>query len=224
MRALRSVHALALLLVAAAGAQASPAPRPMTVQMECRQLTTLLRTYIGTRTDLHMHYSEADCLTSSLMQMFLRETSALLPVAAGAASTVNATLAANSPALAEVLVLALVGRHYTARFAADQFFFEFDPASQILTPHMPRCEYQRAFLVLLLFVSVVLLVFALVSQVLLQAEAERSQERAAPKPDALAASLHPIPSPPTNLATSMHQHMSIDFARMRRAPLGYAAL
>jgi len=54
MRALRSVHALALLLVAAAGAQASPAPKPMTVQMECRQLTTLLRTYIGTRTDLLM--------------------------------------------------------------------------------------------------------------------------------------------------------------------------
>jgi len=123
-------------------------------------------------------------------------------------------------ALAEVLVLALVGRHYTARFAAHQFFFEYDPASQILTPHMPRCEYQRAFLVLLLFVSVVLLVFALVSQGLLQAEAERSKERAAPKPDAPAASLHLLPT----TVASMHQHMSIDFARMRRAPLGYAAL
>jgi hypothetical protein len=213
------VHTLALLLVAAAGAQASPAPQRMTVQMDCRHLTTLLRTYIGTRTDLLMHYSEADCLTSSLMQMFLRETSALLPVGAAAASMVNTTLAAHSPALAEVLVFALIGRHYTARFAADQFFFEYDPASQVLTPHMPRCEYQRAFLVLLLFVSVVLLVFALVSQGLVQAEAERAREHAAPKPVASAASLPSITAP-----LSLHQHMSIDFARLRRAPPGYAAL
>jgi len=220
----RLLALLALLAGAAhAGAAPQPAPQLVTVQLDCSSLTSLLRSYIGTRTDLFMHYNADNCLTSSLMQMFLRETTAVLPVHPAPPRLVNATLAANSQALAEVLVLALIGRHYTARFAAGQFFFEYDPATQILTPRMPRCEYQRSFLVLLLFVSIVLLVFALVTQSLTQAEAARAAARP------------PVPSAPTlqelnmprstNIASgSMQQHLSIDFAHLRRARHAYAPL
>ena len=217
-----------VLLAAAASVSASATPaslprasQSITLQLECNLLTRYLRTFIGTRTDLFMHYSDDNCLTSSLMQMFLRETTALLPLQAAAPGHVNLTLAEDKQELAQILVLALVGRHYTARFQAGQFFFEYDPASQILTPQMPRCEYQRSFLVLLLFVTIVLLVFALVTQSLTAAETARA---------AAAHSAHGTPSAPPaqpGFNSNLNSHLnciSIDFAHKRRGTHAYSAL
>jgi len=99
-------------------------PARMTVQLSCLELTRHLRTFIGIRTDLDMLYSEDTCLTSSLLQMFLRETNALLPIQAAPPSSVNVTLTDHDPHLAQILVLALVGRHYTHKFQVGQVYFE----------------------------------------------------------------------------------------------------
>ena len=224
---MRGMLVVLLLAVVSASGEASAlrantssprAPQLMTVQLDCRILTRYLRTFIGTRTDLFMHYSDDNCLTSSLMQMFVRETAALLPLQAAAPGFVNLTLAENGQELAEILVLALVGRHYTARFQAGQFFFEYDPGSQILTPHMSRCEYQRSFLVLLLFVSIVLLVFALVTQSLTAAETARAAAAHFP------AVIPSAPPGPAGGFGSQLNSISIDFAHMRRASHAYSAL
>jgi len=118
---MRGMLVVLLLAVVSMGGQASAlrantssprAPQLMTVQLDLSILTRHLRTFIGTRTDLFMHYSHDNCLTSSLMHMFVRETTALLPLQAAAPGFVNLTLAENGQELAEILVLALVGRHY----------------------------------------------------------------------------------------------------------------
>jgi hypothetical protein len=119
-----------------------------------------------------------------------------------------------------------VGRHYTHKFQVGQVYFEYDPASQILTPHMPRCEYQRSFLVLLLFVSIVLLVFALVMQSLLALEKSAVEQSAVAEqlagPSAApSAAKHPR----TGVRSNLLHGISIDFAHQRRPPTsGYALL
>jgi len=105
-----------------------------------------------------------------------------------------------------------------ARFQAGQFFLKYDPGSQILTPHMPRCEYQRSFLVLLLFVSIVLFVFALVTQSLTAAETARAAAAHFP------AVIPSAPPGPAGGFGSQLNSISIDFAHMRRAPHAYSAL
>ena len=199
-------------------------PARMTVQLSCLELTRHLRTFIGIRTDLDMQFSEDTCLTSSMVQMFLRETSALLPIQTAPPSSVNVTLTDHDQHLAQILALALVGRHYTHKFQLGQVFFEYDPASQILTPHMPRCEYQRSFLVLLLFVSIVLLIFALVMQSLLALE-KSAVEHSAVEQQLAVSSAAPSAPPRTGVRSNLLHGISIDFAHQRRpAAAGYALL
>jgi len=226
---MRFVAVLLLLLVATASvcAETSPlrAPQPripqrMTVELDCHVLTNYLLTFVGIRSGLGINYSDETCLTSSLMQMFLRETSALLEVRAAPPRNINVTLADNDQDLSQILALALVGRHFTARFQAGQVFFEYDPASQILTPNMPRCEYQRSFLVLLLFVSIVLLVFALVTQSLTAMEMKTAAEAQHANPLPSATPLSEMKSGRSN----MLQNILIDFAHKRRVATGYTPL
>jgi hypothetical protein len=159
------------------------------------------------------------------MKMFVRESSAIVAMHAAPPVGINFTIAEDDDGLAQLLVLALIGRHYTAEYKANQVFFEFDSATQILTPHMPRCEYQRSFFVLLLFVSIVLLIFSLVIQNLNTMEANAIPTAAGehtivaevrPPPNTPSAPpLHSLP--PTYLKTQMFKHnISIDFAHQRR--------
>ena len=224
---MRLVLVLLLVLVATASLGADSAPTPtargpvrerMTVQLDCRDLSNYLLTFIGIRSKLRIPYSDETCLTSSLMKMFLRETSALIAVQAAPPRHINLTVTDADPDLAQILALALVGRHYTSRFRAEQVFFEYDPASQIMTPHMPRCEYQRSFLVLLLFVSIVLLVFALVSQSLNAMELKSAAEKLPPPASA------PFTPGYSGSSKTALQHLSIDFSHQRRAASGYTQI
>ena len=113
---------------------------------------------------MQVAYHATNCMNSSLMRMFVRETSAVLAVRSQTPHGILLAREQNDDALAQTPVMALIGRHYTGEFREGQAFFEFDTASQILTARMLSCDYQRSFFVLLLFVSIVLLVFALVMQ------------------------------------------------------------
>lgn len=192
----------------------------------CETLMRHLQTFIDIRTDMQITYSHDTCMSSSLMKMFVRESSAIVAMHAAPPVGINFTIAEDDDGLAQLLVLALIGRHYTAEYKANQVFFEFDSATQILTPHMPRCEYQRSFFVLLLFVSIVLLIFSLVIQNLNTMEANAIPTAAGEH--TIVADTRPLPSatpsapplhslPPTYLKTSMFKHnISIDFAHQRR--------
>jgi len=200
--------ALALCCLLAARASAA-APAEARVHLDCAGLMRELQRFLAIRTDMDVLFSAETCMLSSLMRMFLRETSALLAVESETALGMDVVVREDDPALAQILVLALIGRHYTAEFQTGQAFFEFDPATQILTPHMLRCEYQWSFLVLLLFVSIVLMVFSLVMQNLNTLELARI----AALEDA------PLLDPKAGIVkTTALQHISIDFAHQRRFP------
>ena len=145
---------------------------PRLVRVKCDDLMKSLQQFIRIRTDIAIAYDTANCMSSSLMQTFVRETSAVLVVHEAPATstigteqtTMHIQLKDDDIDLANMLVLALIGRHYTAEYQTGQVFFEFDPVTQITTANMPRCEYQRSFFVMLLFVSIVLMIFSLVMQ------------------------------------------------------------
>ena len=142
------------------------------VRISCDALMQTLQTFVRIRTDMEVSYDEQNCMSSSLLQTFVRETSALLSINESPRKTIDGTdvnglhfvVKDDDPGLTNMRVLALIGRHYTAQFKTGQVFFEFDPITQITTANMPRCEYQRSFFVMLLFVSIVLMIFSLVMQ------------------------------------------------------------
>ena len=145
---------------------------PRQVRVKCDDLMNSLQRFIRIRTDMAISYDTANCMSSSLMQTFVRETSAMLVIHEAPVTSTKSTeetsmhieLRDDDIDLANMLVLALIGRHYTVEYQTGQVFFEFDPITQITTANMPRCEYQRSFFVMLLFVSVVLMIFSLVMQ------------------------------------------------------------
>lgn len=145
---------------------------PRLVRVQCDNLMKSLQQFIRIRTDMAISYDTTNCMSSSLIQTFVRETSAVLVIHEAPATSTNGTeqttmhiqVKDDDIDLANMLVLALIGRHYTAEYQTGQVFFEFDPVTQITTANMPRCEYQRSFFVMLLFVSIVLMIFSLVMQ------------------------------------------------------------
>ena len=171
----------------------------------CMVAMRYLTALVSIHTDMQVYYFASDCMNSSLMRMFVRETSAVLAVRAETPLGFLLSLDQDEDALAQTFVMALIGRHYTAEFKTGQFF-EFDTASQILTARMPRCEYQHSFFVMLLFVSIVLLVFALIMQNLnVKVATEVSP----------VLNKHPIIS-----AANCLQGISIDFATPSTRPTG----
>ena len=145
--------------------------REVEVSISCDDLLNTLQTFIRIRTDMLVTYDKTNCMSSSLMRTFVRETTAIVSLREsigepldGAPASLSMIVRDNDPGITNMLVLGLIGRHYTAQFKTGQVFFEFDPTTQIVTANMPRCEYERSFFVLLLFVSIVLLVFSLVMQ------------------------------------------------------------
>jgi len=185
------------MLCAAAAARNDTAPSGAVVP--CMVAMRYLTRLISIHTDMQVYYSASDCMNSSLMRMFVRETSAVLAVRAEPPLGFVLSLDQDADALAQTFVMALIGRHYTAEFKTGQTFFEFDTASQILTARMPRCEYQHSFFVMLLFVSIVLLVFALIMQNLNLKVANEI-----------------VPKAPNIATTNCLQGISIDFAAPTR--------
>jgi len=172
------------------------ASREVQVSISCDALLNTLQSFMRIRTDMQVSYDKTNCMSSSLMRTFLRETTAIVslretvgePIDGADPASLSIVVRDNDPRITDMLVLGFIGRHYTAQFKTGQVFFEFDPITQIVTANMPRCEYERSFFVLLLFVSIVLLVFSLVQQSL----------NAMPK----LAKAGPMPHPQTE--TSMH--------------------
>ena len=145
--------------------------REVQVSISCDDLLNTLQSFIRIRTDMQVTYDKTNCMSSSLMRTFVRETTAIVSLREsigepldGAPASLSMIVRDNDPGITNMLVLGLIGRHYTAQFKTGQIFFEFDPTTHIVTANMPRCEYERSFFVLLLFVSIVLLVFSLVMQ------------------------------------------------------------
>jgi len=146
--------------------------REVQVSISCDALLNTLQSFIRIRTDMQVSYDKTNCMSSSLMRTCLRETTAIVslretvgePIDGADPASLSIIVRDDDPGITNMLVLGLIGRHYTAQFKTGQVFFEFDPITQIVTANVPRCEYERSFFVLLLFVSIVLLVFSLVMQ------------------------------------------------------------
>lgn len=222
---MRSLIAIAIYL-ASMHCVRSETQEATTLLVSCEKLMRQMQTFIDIQTDTKILYSRDTCMSTSLMKMFLRESGAMLDVQHSKPHNVNITFAQDDEGLAGILVLALIGRHYTAEFKTGQVFFEFNSATQLLTPKMPRCEYQRSFFVLLLFVSIVLLIFALVVQNLNTIES--NSLNAAHHQDVVEAIYPPLasapPLPQPVKPSNFNPHVSIDFAYQRRPLLQYSAI
>ena len=59
---------------------------------------------------------------------------------------------------------AFIGRHYTSTLAGTNTHFVFNTATSTMTVKMPKCEFQKPVYTILLFVSILLLIFSLVLQ------------------------------------------------------------
>lgn len=187
---------LLLLVMACAPAQTQV---QHSVRVECLVLQKALQDLFAIETNVELDQRPETCMTSSLVQMFRRESLAQLPGQGSDATGLTVVLRDGDAQFSELLVLALIGRHYTAHFKDSQTHFVFNTATQTLTPRLPKCEYQKSFFIMLLFVSIALLVFSMVLQRLNRIEKDSG------------------PAPPASMSTSAPSHVSIDF-NTRRLP------
>ena len=136
-----------------------------TVSLECCVLLEKLHTFVATETDVRAPgCSESTCSNSRLMQLFRKETKSHLPSNADE-SVVEFTIPQIDDALfSEILVWAFIGRHYTSTLAGTNTHFVFNTATSTMTAKMPKCEFQKPVYTILLFVSILLLIFSLVLQ------------------------------------------------------------
>jgi len=184
------------LLVLATCARALPGRHD--VRVECTALRSVLQSFLSIETNLQLDEHPDTCMSSSLVQMFVRESTAQLPVQQNGSFALSVALADGDARFTEMLVLALIRRHYTAHFRDSQTHFVFNTTTQTVTPRLPKCEFQKSFFILLLFTSIALLIFSMVVQ-----------------------NLKSLEHTPPNPALPLSARMSIDFAT-RRTASGYA--
>jgi len=187
------------------------------VRIECAQLSRALQSLLAIETTLSLDEHPEACMSSSLVQLFLRESSALLSVAHTDGAGLELTLPDRDPRFTEALVLALIGRHYTAHFGDSQTHFSFNTATHTLIAKLPQCEHQKSFFITLLFSSIALLIFSMVAQRLNAIEHETA--RACPSHTPPGAAL---------IRSTAPAHVSIDFGPRRstfsRGHAGYVAV
>lgn len=161
---------LSLLLVATTHTVASST----TVEVDCCVLLSRLHMFVAFETDTRAPVCDAvSCKNSRLMQLFQHETNTHLATRAED-SRIQFTVPATDDAMfADILVWAFIGRHYTANIEGDHTHFLFNPATQTMTAKTPKCEFQKPVYTILLFVSILLLIFSLVLQNLKHIEETR---------------------------------------------------
>ena len=169
------------------------------IGIDCCSLMDSMQRFIALETNPVMHCHPETCMASSLVKLFVQETDTQMELQRQPTSIVL-TIPAEDNRFTEMLVWALIGRHYAANLAGDHTHFIFNTATQTLTAKMPKCEFQKPIYTILLFVSIILLIFSLVLQNLKKKEQQ---------PPGLTAAL---PSSATNMST----HMSFDFTPRRR--------
>ena len=137
------MRARALLLLAACcpGAWAQADARDVCVQ--CVALWAALQSFLSIETNLQLDEHPHTCMSSSLVQMFVRESAAQLRVEPNGSAALSVALVDGDARFMEMLVLALIGRHYTAHFRDSQTHFVFNTATQTVTPRLPKCEFQK---------------------------------------------------------------------------------
>lgn len=178
------------------------------IRVDCVALRAALQSFLAIETNLELDERPHTCMSSSVVQMFLRESASQFRIQQAGASNVTVSLADGDARFTEMLVLALIGRHYTAHFSESQTHFVFNTATQALTPRLPKCEYQKSFFILLLFVSIALLIFSMVVQKL------GSIEKSAPRHEHSTG----------QAALPVSARMSIDFAPRRHGATAYTAV
>ena len=188
---------------AGAGAQAGARD----VRVQCVALRAALQLFLSIETNLQLDEHPHRCMSSSMVQMFVRESAAQLRVRQNGSTALSVALTDDDARFTKMLVLALIGRHYTAHFRDSQTHFVFNTATQTVTPRLPKCKFQKSFFILLLFTSIALLIFSMVVQNLKGLEHTPGPGRAA------------------STAMPMSARMSIDFAPRRNAcGSGYSAV
>jgi len=140
MRA-RALFFAALLLAASSLAQAQASTH--SVRVDCVALRAALQAFLSIETNLLLDQHPHTCMSSSLVQMFVRESAAQLRVEPNGSAALSVALVDGDARFTEMLVLALIGRHYTAHFRDSQTHFVFNTATQTVTPRLPKCEFQK---------------------------------------------------------------------------------
>ena len=170
----------------------SAAPAPTTVSVNCCVLLAKLHSFVATETDIRApSCDDLTCHNSRLMQVFRQETDSHLRTAAapGDASVAFAIPPADDAVFADILVWSFIGRHYTTTLQGTSTHFVFNTATSTMTAKMPKCEFQKPVYTILLFVSILLLIFSLVLQNLKLMEQARDETVAHTESSMLSASL-----------------------------------
>lgn len=107
------------------------------------------------------------CIISQHMKHFLRESQTLVGENVLTSELVWDNTMVNSSALAEVLVLAYIGRHFTVSgsYETQQHpFFRFHGALESLTLIRPQCSFERTVYLCMIVVTVVVLIGTIILQ------------------------------------------------------------
>jgi len=143
------------------------------IGIDCCSLMISMQRFIALETNPVLDCHPETCMASSLVKLFVQETGTQVELQQQH-TRVELTIPAQDHRFTEMLVWALIGRHYSANLAGDHTHFIFNTATQTLTAKMPKCEFQKPIYTILLLVSIILLIFSLVLQNLKQKELKQS--------------------------------------------------
>ena len=129
------------------------------IGIDCCSLMDSMQRFIALETNPVMHCHPETCMASSLVKLFVQETDTQMELQRQP-TRIELTIPAEDNRFTEMLVWALIGRHYAANLAGDHTHFIFNTATQTLTAKMPKCEFQKPIYTILLFVSIISLIFS----------------------------------------------------------------
>ena len=128
-------------------------------------------------------------------------------------------------AIADILVWAYIGRHYTNSAmgsAADSsythLFFKFHPSSQVLRAIQPSCTFERNIYLTMILLTILVLVFIILARhIPMQWRAWHKEQQYVPVPNANEESENAQSTTPmTKQVLSVPHTSAIDFSQVRR--------
>jgi len=168
---------LTLLLVAMAYALFGEATATdSVVKVNCCMLLSRLHYFVAFETDTQAPTCDpSTCNHSRLLQLFQKETNTHVSTDISSPDIQFTMKSIDDEMFADIMVWAFIGRHYTANMEGDHTHFVFNPATQIMAAKTPKCEFQKPVYTILLFISIMLLIFSLVLQNLKHIEQDREK-------------------------------------------------
>ena len=146
------------------------------VKVSCCVLLSRLHYFVAFETDTKAPTcDQSTCNHSKLLQLFQKETNTQVTTDISSPEIQFTMKSNNDEKFADIMVWAFIGRHYTANMEGEHTHFVFNPATQIMAAKTPKCEFQKPVYTILLFISIMLLIFSLVLQNLKHIEQDREK-------------------------------------------------